>query len=58
MIPARLTGAVLDSPFQLIVLSGGIAEAGEAYFERVRAAYNKYTWTKFPNPVRPPVRDF
>lgn len=37
---------------QMIVLSGGIAEAGETFIQQVRAAYLKYTWTKFPNPVR------
>ncbi|KAG6609886.1 putative glucokinase [Phytophthora cinnamomi] len=37
---------------ELIVLSGGIAEAGETYIEQIRRAYAKHTWTKFPNPVR------
>ncbi|POM61329.1 GlucoKinase, partial [Phytophthora palmivora] len=37
---------------QIIVLSGGIAEAGETYIEQIRRAYDKHTWTKFPNPVR------
>jgi hypothetical protein len=38
---------------KIIVLSGGIAEAGETYIEQIRRAYAKHTWTKFPNPVRP-----
>ncbi|OWZ24853.1 Glucokinase [Phytophthora megakarya] len=37
---------------QIIVLSGGIAEAGETYIEQIRRAYEKHSWTKFPNPVR------
>ncbi|KAK1948246.1 Glucokinase [Phytophthora citrophthora] len=37
---------------KIIVLSGGIAEAGETYIEQIRRAYAKHTWTKFPNPVR------
>ncbi|EEY65839.1 glucokinase, putative [Phytophthora infestans T30-4] len=37
---------------EIIVLSGGIAEAGEAYIDKIRRAYTKHTWTKFPNPVR------
>ncbi|KAE9114219.1 hypothetical protein PF010_g9789 [Phytophthora fragariae] len=37
---------------EIIVLSGGIAEAGETYIEQIRRAYAKHTWTKFPNPVR------
>ncbi|KAF4325019.1 hypothetical protein BBO99_00000589 [Phytophthora kernoviae] len=36
---------------EIIVLSGGIAEAGETYIEQIRCAYAKHTWTKFPNPV-------
>ncbi|CAH0477348.1 unnamed protein product [Peronospora belbahrii] len=37
---------------EIIVLSGGIAEAGEAYIEQIRRAYAKHTWTTFANPVR------
>ncbi|ETK77877.1 hypothetical protein F441_16213 [Phytophthora nicotianae CJ01A1] len=37
---------------EIIVLSGGIAEAGETYIEKIRRAYAKHTWAKFPNPVR------
>ncbi|KAF1775410.1 ROK family [Phytophthora cactorum] len=37
---------------EIIVLSGGIAEAGETYIEKIRRAYAKHTWIKFPNPVR------
>ena len=36
----------------MIVLSGGLAEAGAEFVDRVRAAYKKYTWTKLPNPVQ------
>jgi predicted NBD/HSP70 family sugar kinase len=36
---------------QIIVLSGGLAEAGETYIEQIRRAYAKHTWT-FPDPVR------
>jgi glucokinase len=36
----------------MIVFSGGVAEAGEPFLERIREAYHKYTWTKLPNPVR------
>ncbi|CEG48645.1 glucokinase [Plasmopara halstedii] len=37
---------------EIIVLSGGIAEAGESYIEKIRLAYAKYSWTRLPNPVR------
>lgn len=37
---------------KIIVLSGGIAEAGETYIEKIRLAYAKYSWIRFPNPVR------
>lgn len=36
----------------MIVLSGGVAEAGDVFLQEVRASYAKYAWTKFPNPVR------
>ncbi|TMW60679.1 hypothetical protein Poli38472_000721 [Pythium oligandrum] len=36
---------------EMIVLSGGMAEAGEMFIQLVRASYLKYSWTKFPNPV-------
>ncbi|RHY06702.1 hypothetical protein DYB25_002016 [Aphanomyces astaci] len=36
---------------EMIVLSGGLAEAGEAFIQQIRDAYTKYTWTKLPNPV-------
>jgi predicted NBD/HSP70 family sugar kinase len=36
----------------MIVLSGGMAESGRSFIENVRTAYNRYTWTKLPNPVR------
>lgn len=37
---------------EIIVFSGGIAEAGEMYIDKIRLAYAKYTWTKFSNSVR------
>ncbi|RMX69851.1 hypothetical protein DD238_000617 [Peronospora effusa] len=37
---------------EIIVLSGGIAEAGETYIKQIRLAYAKHSWTTFPNPVR------
>lgn len=37
---------------EIIVLSGGIAEAGETFIEQIRRAHAKYTWTTFTNPVR------
>lgn len=37
---------------KMIVLAGGIAEAGETLFQQIRAAHDKYTWTRFPNPVK------
>ncbi|KAG7400267.1 hypothetical protein PHYBOEH_006404 [Phytophthora boehmeriae] len=42
----------IEGGHMIIVLSGGIAEAGEAYIEQIRCAYAKHTWTKFPNPIR------
>ncbi|OQS03848.1 glucokinase [Thraustotheca clavata] len=36
---------------EMIVFSGGIAEAGESFIQLIREAYNKYTWTRLPNPV-------
>ncbi|OQR85787.1 glucokinase [Achlya hypogyna] len=36
---------------EMIVFSGGLAEAGEPFMQRIRDAYTKYTWTKLPNPV-------
>lgn len=36
----------------MVVLSGGMAEAGDIFLQEVRASYSKYAWTKFPNPVR------
>ncbi|KDO29200.1 hypothetical protein SPRG_19875 [Saprolegnia parasitica CBS 223.65] len=36
---------------EMIVFSGGLAEAGEPFMQRIRDAYNKYTWTRLPNPV-------
>ncbi|KAF0696524.1 Aste57867_12717 [Aphanomyces stellatus] len=36
---------------EMIVLSGGLAEAGEGFIQQIRDAYTKYTWTKLPNPV-------
>lgn len=37
----------------MIVISGGMAEAGDVFLHEVRAAYTKYAWTRLPNPVRP-----
>uniref|UniRef100_K3W791 Glucokinase n=1 Tax=Globisporangium ultimum (strain ATCC 200006 / CBS 805.95 / DAOM BR144) TaxID=431595 RepID=K3W791_GLOUD len=37
---------------EMIVLSGGMAEAGDVFISQVRDAYLKYSWTAFPNPVR------
>ncbi|CAI5712095.1 unnamed protein product [Hyaloperonospora brassicae] len=37
---------------EVIVLSGGIAEAGETYINQIRQAYAGHSWTKFANPVR------
>ena len=35
----------------MIVLSGGMAEAGDPLVHRVREAFDKYAWTKLPNTV-------
>lgn len=36
----------------MIVLAGGLAEAGDVFVEQVTQSFAKYAWTKFPNPVR------
>lgn len=42
----------------MIVLAGGLAEAGDVFIEKVIQSFNKYAWTKFANPVRPHVIHF
>ncbi|DBA03306.1 TPA: hypothetical protein N0F65_011665 [Lagenidium giganteum] len=37
---------------EMIVLSGGMANAGPHFIDLVRKFYTKYAWTRFPNPVR------
>lgn len=34
---------------QLVVLAGGMTNAGDFLFDKIRAAYAKHAWTKLPN---------
>ncbi len=36
----------------MIVLSGGLAESGNDFIQKVKDSYLKYSWTKLPNPVK------